>query len=59
MINIQIHGVIRVTWTPPKDRANPNEPKVLVVETLTGTQEITLFLARPERAPEKPAEPSA
>lgn len=59
MTNIQIHGVLRVQWAAPKDRTNPNEPKTLVVETKTGVQEITLFLARPERAPEKPAEQSA
>lgn len=47
MINIQIHDVIRVSWTPPRDKTNPFEPRTLEITTSTGTQEITLFLARP------------
>ena len=44
-INIQIHAVKSAHWEP---REHAHEPRILVIETVTGEQRITLFPIRPE-----------
>jgi len=52
MINISIHGVRGAKWELDED--NPQGmPRTLVIDTLTGLQEITLFPVRPEKQAEK------
>jgi hypothetical protein len=57
VINIQVHGVIGCKWELDKD--NPKGmPRVLLIETVTGAQAITLFPVRPEKPVEKVTPPA-
>lgn len=51
MVSIQIHGVTQATWAKLEDEL---QPRILIIKTIHGTQEIALFPVRPTKQEETP-----